>query len=519
MIEKVPTRRSSSVPARLPAAALRLQRKCACGGSSAFAECDECAKKKLQRKTRQAAEGDGLSTSPPIVHDVLISPGQPLDRETRSSFEARFGHDFSKVRVHTDDRAARSAHAVNAMAYTVGHNVVFASGQYKPRTVSGKSLLAHELTHVVQQHGQTSGSPLCIGNASDPSEQQAEKVAGDLGLGLNHGSHRLDAGARTAPQLMRKLSVLNPADPIPNPDGKGLKQTNAETVEGYLKTMAEGSGVTVDRTSGEISVSTGYCPGFAGGFLAGAKTGFGIFKKIPLLNLLLGGPAALIGGLIGGIGGLFGSQGSAAASSATPTGSTCLCDILDSSQPWQIEINDEFPDKKYPLPTTQSSKKIVTPSPNNPKIMGAATLTGKLENEEPWLLLAHELCGHAWLQVKQKPETSEPVSHAYRDPKTGQMVSDPVTKDSPAPHGHEFAVEKENLIRKEHGLDPRGWRLKDPYCGESFLRDKAAPEAAPEFYPDTGSTVFTTLLEQCQYLRSQLPESKNKTYRIDEAIP
>ena len=82
---------------------------------------------------------------------ALRGGGRPLPESTRTFFEARFGHDFSKVRVHADSRAAEAARSVNARAFTVGPDVVFAPGQYAPRADSGKRLLAHELTHVVQQ--------------------------------------------------------------------------------------------------------------------------------------------------------------------------------------------------------------------------------------------------------------------------------------------------------------------------------------------------------------------------------
>jgi hypothetical protein len=90
----------------------------------------------------------------PIVHQVLSSNGQPLDAETVAFFEPRFGHDFSQVRIHTDERSAESAQTVNALAYTVGQDVVFAQGQYMPETTEGKRLLAHELTHTLQQERQ-----------------------------------------------------------------------------------------------------------------------------------------------------------------------------------------------------------------------------------------------------------------------------------------------------------------------------------------------------------------------------
>jgi hypothetical protein len=88
---------------------------------------------------------------PPIVYQVLHSPGKPLDDETRAFMEPRLGHDFSRVRVHTDTKAAESAQMVNAKAFTLGKDVVFGEGQYAPETSEGKRLISHELTHMIQQ--------------------------------------------------------------------------------------------------------------------------------------------------------------------------------------------------------------------------------------------------------------------------------------------------------------------------------------------------------------------------------
>ncbi len=163
-----------------------LQRKCACGQHTvAGGECEECRKKRegmLQRAAINAAPVNGV---PPIVHDVLNSSGQPLDVGTRAFMEPRFGFDFSRVRVHADARAAESAQAVNALAYTVGHNVVFGTGQYAPGTNEGRRLLAHELTHVVQQHnGAVSGRAIPGGIAiNEPNgafERQADETASRL---------------------------------------------------------------------------------------------------------------------------------------------------------------------------------------------------------------------------------------------------------------------------------------------------------------------------------------------------
>lgn len=109
---------------------------------------DEKAAPPVQRK---AAGTAAVSGAPPIVNDVLQGTGQPLDRSTRAFMESRFGYDFANVRVHSDERANRSARAIDATAYAVGDHVVFGAGKYTPGTSGGRRLLAHELTHVVQQ--------------------------------------------------------------------------------------------------------------------------------------------------------------------------------------------------------------------------------------------------------------------------------------------------------------------------------------------------------------------------------
>jgi hypothetical protein len=133
-----------------------LQRKCACGGTPGVdGECAECRNTRLQRPASSHAN---LETAPPIVHDVLRSPGQPLDPATRGDMEERFGHDFSRVRIHANTFAARTARTVDALAYTAGNHVIFGAGQYSPRTEEGRRLLAHELAHVVQSEAAPPGS-------------------------------------------------------------------------------------------------------------------------------------------------------------------------------------------------------------------------------------------------------------------------------------------------------------------------------------------------------------------------
>ena len=175
-------------PAIMPAVSGLLQRKCACGGSPGTdGECATCRAKRLQRRPAGQAGPDAV---PPIVHDVLRSSGQPLDPATRAFMEPRFGHDFSRVRVHTDARAAESARAVNALAYTVGRDVVFGQGQYAPGTSAGQRLAAHELTHVMQQSESANpdSARLALGPEADGFEAEA------AASGWRHPGCRFSAG-------------------------------------------------------------------------------------------------------------------------------------------------------------------------------------------------------------------------------------------------------------------------------------------------------------------------------------
>lgn len=130
----------------------------------------------------QLLEDEGAEQSP--VMDVVGKGGEPLDEGVRAPMENHLGADFSDVRVHTDERASESAEAVGAQAYTVGNDIAFRSGAYSPGTSAGQRMLAHELTHVVQQRsGPVDGTPQAGGvKVSDPAdrfEQAAERSADD----------------------------------------------------------------------------------------------------------------------------------------------------------------------------------------------------------------------------------------------------------------------------------------------------------------------------------------------------
>ncbi|HWS90093.1 MAG TPA: DUF4157 domain-containing protein [Pyrinomonadaceae bacterium] len=190
-----------------------LQRKCACGATGS---CEKCAgeRRTLQRKAdagaaqtgghaahtgehaaaSEGARGPATDGVPGVVRETLESPGRPLDSGARTFMESRFGHDFSRVRVHTDARASESARSVGALAYTVGSHVVFGAGQYAPGTPAGRHLLAHELAHVVQQREAPSDlQKLSIaGSADGAHEREADAAADAVMLG---GSARVEGRA------------------------------------------------------------------------------------------------------------------------------------------------------------------------------------------------------------------------------------------------------------------------------------------------------------------------------------
>src|SRR5208283_2498571 len=138
----VPSRKPMVVPRR-PIGVLQRcgSRRCPPGA------CDHPDESMLAR----SATTVGPEFAPPIVSEALASSARPLESIVRTDMETRFRHDFSQVRVHTDAMAATSAHAVDALAYTVGNDIVFGKGRYDPHSPQGRRLLAHELTHVMQQ--------------------------------------------------------------------------------------------------------------------------------------------------------------------------------------------------------------------------------------------------------------------------------------------------------------------------------------------------------------------------------
>ena len=226
---------------------LLLQRKCACGSpkSSLTGECEKCkGKTRLQTKLSIGASNDpleqeadrvadqvlaapahsafsgaapriqrytGQSTAeagyaPPSVDRVLAGSGRPLDPALQQDMGQRFGHDFSRVRVHTGTAAQQSARDVNAHAYTVGHNIVFATQQFAPSTYKGRRLIAHELTHVVQQSG-------TVGSGVTQSNEQCGTPPVIRAAASLHTVFRDEAPAAVLPtqeQRDRIMEIFNP---------------------------------------------------------------------------------------------------------------------------------------------------------------------------------------------------------------------------------------------------------------------------------------------------------------------
>ena len=133
---------------------------------------------------QSSAKGGDEHTVP--VAKALASPAHGLDAEARGVMESRFDHDFSQVRVHTDQAAAESARALHARAYAVDDDLVFAPGQYRPHTAQGRELLAHELAHVVQR-GQS--------GPTEHAEQRAQDAASAVARGHSVSAQGLGAAA------------------------------------------------------------------------------------------------------------------------------------------------------------------------------------------------------------------------------------------------------------------------------------------------------------------------------------
>jgi Domain of unknown function (DUF4157)/Phage tail lysozyme len=128
------------------------------GGSLLSRKCAACAEEESTVQTKPVATARrGVGEAPPVVHDALRASGRPLDAASRTFFEPRFSFDFSRIRIHAEASSARATRALQARAFTVGENLFFDPQEYRPATQEGRWLIAHELTHALQQRGGAPG--------------------------------------------------------------------------------------------------------------------------------------------------------------------------------------------------------------------------------------------------------------------------------------------------------------------------------------------------------------------------
>ena len=241
---------------------------------------------KARRETPKPASSNNLA---PAVKAAAQGSGATLDRKTQNEMSARFGHDFSQVRVHTDSQAAQSASSIGASAFALGNDIVFGEGEYRPGSADGARLLAHELTHVVQQDRFGTGEWDRTSRSSDASEREAETLALQVIQGLS-------VQAQAAPDAAIARFGLDDFDPqraFPDPLGDGSnfpksfsigsKQADSGELGGYgyedMKRYGpyDAPGIEFGAGYGAHGAGKTDIPGIPGGTAsAGGDAGWGI---------------------------------------------------------------------------------------------------------------------------------------------------------------------------------------------------------------------------------------------------
>lgn len=265
-----------------PAAPLRMLQRC--GGRHD----SSCPCKQLLQRRSATGSHSAVTHIPTIVEDVLASPGQPLDAPTRAFMERGFGRGFADVRVHTDGRAAASARAVDAHAYTVGRDIAFDTGTYAPHDPAGRRLLAHELTHVVQQ------------SAGGPPPGIAHEIEADRGADRAAGGEALTAVAPAGPGLQRQEKEGPPSG------GGALGRIRGLVVERVLSTLGikgGGAGVAAAALTGMVTELVVELGGPRGAAILSNMASYS-FKDVP--KLVGGYLVGLVEGIISPITDLFG---------------------------------------------------------------------------------------------------------------------------------------------------------------------------------------------------------------------
>lgn len=359
---------------------------------------------------RSAVNANPVGAVPRSVNQTLQAPGQPLDTATRSFMEARFGRDFSGVRVHADSQAANSARALNAQAYTLGKDIAFGRGQYEPGTSSGKALLVHELTHVVQQeqtgHTSSLSTNLQVGDPSDPAERHAERMSRSVAEQKTAPSPLESTRLRDSRLTLRRKLVVNPGDTVPTAGG-GAPQKLTAAVQGLLDNTCASGGFKVDAGSGNVTHVAEFCEWHP-----------------PLLE---------------GI--------TEAAASPTPVGCGCLCDVVDDGQTTTVAFRAGGPSTSPgSVPGAGPGQGGVKANPTvdiDPRFQGQYLINGNWVDVPFFLLFSHELCGHA-----------RPKMH-------GTHVARGAKPAGGTPPQEQAAVDVERQIAAEHKLP----RRPDDYSG------------------------------------------------------
>ncbi|HLY53912.1 MAG TPA: DUF4157 domain-containing protein, partial [Stellaceae bacterium] len=241
-------------------------------GAGLSRKCAACAEEEQETMGTMQAKPAGIvragEAAPGIVHSVLARPGRPLEPSTRGLLEPSFGRSFADIRIHDDAEAARSAAAVGAHAYTVGRNIVFGAGAYRPDTHDGRWLLAHEAAHTVQQAGGARRlSRACLPDAVCKPPEAKKGSQDDFVKKTN------DTPAQKSKSDIRKAACGKvPPDAACTADGHGREATAAEA---FLKSTSPGRlaavlGVFVDMDmpaewAGNTIACDGFVPPIPGG--------------------------------------------------------------------------------------------------------------------------------------------------------------------------------------------------------------------------------------------------------------
>ncbi|HSE43238.1 MAG TPA: DUF4157 domain-containing protein [Acidobacteriota bacterium] len=390
--------------------------------------CSECEEELRRQPTEEEEEAvqtksssrKNLEASSDVESKIksVRSGGQPIPESVRAYFEPRFGRNFSQVRLHNDPDASESARSINALAYTIGQDVVFGSGQYSPETESGRKLIAHELTHVVQQ-----------------SKQNSEKIS-------------------------RKVSVMDFDQPISNPGGVGINQSNEEAVLDYAFELCPNTAFMVQ--GGQLSLlDDSFC-------IPSVLTPDGLFSKAELSN--------------------------------KPTGCGCMCDTILAPDDIKIRIDDTRPANTH---FEDGGGTIRVPSPNSkniPKVQGAS---GKMIDSPPFIVFGHELCGHYWLNMQGFEDERENFA----------LLA--LGRD-----GHDPAIRRENLIRQEHGLEKRGL-FRDPCCGigNPTAEDLKRPSGRCGEQFEKQKNIKNTFANECKHWRDEYNRLNSTNFTTDDVIP